>query len=260
MGKKIRRIIMGMLLIIFIGSTGVILYTKQQYRVSEELYSQASEQYTVRTEETGADTGRGEPASAPVMVDFDALQAENEDIIGWIYCEGTPIDYLVVQGPDNDYYLRRSYDGVHSTAGTIFIDANNRENFADCNTIVYGHNMKNGSMFAVLSSWQEQMFYEEHPIIWFLTPKRDYKIVLLSGRTVSAHSDVYMIYKEPCEEFDAYVQDALAQSDFQPVMEPEGEGNYVLLSTCSYVFDDARYVLLGQLVPAESAGGKRIVE
>ena len=69
-----------------------------------------------------------------------------------------------------------------------------------------------------------------------------------------------MIYKEPCEEFDAYVQDALAQSDFQPVMEPEGEGNYVLLSTCSYVFDDARYVLLGQLVPAESAGGKRIVE
>ena len=122
MDRRIRRIAAGILLVIFLGSTGVILYTKHQYRVSEDLYSQASDRYTVRMEEPEVQDGE---ALAPVVVDFDLLQEENEDIVGWIYCEGTPLDYLVVQGPDNDYYLRRSYDGVHSTAGTIFIDANN---------------------------------------------------------------------------------------------------------------------------------------
>lgn len=257
MGKKIRWIATGVLLLVFLGSTGVILYTRHQYRVSEELYSRASNRYTVRMEELKTQDG---DALAPVVVDFDLLRAENEDIVGWIYCEGTPLDYLVVQGPDNDYYLRRSYDGVHSTAGTIFIDASNRPDFADCNTIIYGHNMKNGSMFAVLSDWAEQEFYEEHPVIWILTPEQDYQMVLKSGYTVSAHSDTYTIYPEACEEFDSYLADAMERSDFEPVQGDKGEGHYVLLSTCSYVFDDARYVLLGELVPADSAGGKRIVE
>ena len=77
---------------------------------------------------------------------------------------------------------------------------------------------------------------------------------------MSAHSDTYTIYPEACEEFDDYLADAQERSNFEPVQGPEGEGHYALLSTCSYVFDDARYVLLGELVPADSAGGKRIVE
>ena len=257
MGKKIRRIIMAALLVVFLGSTAVILYVQRQYRISEELYSQASGQYTVSVqEEPDAD----QQTSAPIQVDFDALRAENADVVGWIYCEGTPIDYPVVQCADNDYYLHRSYDGSYSASGAIFTDANNRAGFVDCNTIIYGHHMKNGSMFACLSEWEEQEFYEEHPVIWFLTPERDYQIVLKSGYTVSAHSDTYTIYPEACEEFDDYLADAQERSNFEPVQGPEGEGHYALLSTCSYVFDDARYVLLGELVPADSAGGKRIVE
>ena len=93
MGKKIRRIIMAALLVVFLGSTAVILYVQRQYRISEELYSQASGQYTVSMqEEPDADS----QTSAPIQVDFDALRAENADVVGWIYCEGTPIDYPVV--------------------------------------------------------------------------------------------------------------------------------------------------------------------
>lgn len=253
MGKKIRRVIMAALLIIFLGSTAVILYVQRQYRISEELYSQASGQYTVKVQE---DTLSGEAALAPIQVDFDALRAENPDVVGWIYCEGTPIDYLVVQGEDNDYYLHRSYDGAYSTSGTIFIDANNQAGLMDCNTIIYGHHMKNGSMFASLEAWADQEFYEEHPVVWYLTPDRDYRIVLQSGYTTSAHSETYTIYPDPGEEFDRYVEEVLAGSDFQPLLQPEGTGKYVLLSTCAYVFDDARYVLFGELVPADSAGGK----
>ena len=257
MGKKIRRIIMAALLVVFLGSTAVILYVQRQYRISEELYSQASGQYTVSMqEEPDAD----QQTSAPIQVDFDALRAENADVVGWIYCEGTPIDYPVVQCADNDYYLHRSYDGSYSASGAIFTDANNRAGFVDCNTIIYGHHMKNGSMFACLSEWEEQEFYEEHPVIWLLTPEQDYRIVLLSGCTTSAHADIYTIYPESCEESDLYVEQVLAQSDFQPVLQPEGTGRHVLLSTCAYVFDDARYVLFGELVPADSAGGRRIRE
>lgn len=258
MKKRIRRVLTVVFLLISVGSLGVVLYTKQQYRVSEDLYSRASVQYTSRTEEGTAETAEApgedpDTVSPPIQVDFDALLAENEDIVGWIYCEGTPIDYLVVQGTDNDYYLRRSYDGVHSMAGTIFIDANNQPGFADCNTIIYGHNMKNGSMFAVLSRWAEQEFYEEHPVIWFLTPRRNYQIVLLGGCTTSAYSDVYTIYPQSCEEFDCYVQDIMAASDFRSEAETEEGAHYAVLSTCSYVFDNARYILLGKLVPADSA-------
>ena len=115
-------------------------------------------------------------------------------------------------------------------------------------------------MFASLSMWAEQEFYEEHPVIWLLTPEQDYRIVLQSGCTTSAHADLYTIYPDPCEEYDRYVEKVLAGSDFQPAFQPEGTGRYVLLSTCAYVFDDARYVLFGELVPADSAGGKQIGE
>lgn len=256
MGKKIRRVMMAVLLVIFLSSMAVILYVQREYRISEKLYSQASGQYTARVEEAGEDTVSGLPSAAPIEVDFDALLAENADVVGWIYCEDTPIDYLVVQGSDNDYYLKRSYDGAYSAAGTIFIDANNQAGLADCNTIIYGHHMKNGSMFASLEEWADQEFYEEHPVIWYLTPERNYRIVLQSGCTTSAHAEIYTIYAEPGEEFDHYVEYVLAKSDFQPIFQLEGTGHYVMLSTCAYVFDDARYVLFGELVPADSAGGK----
>lgn len=166
----------------------------------------------------------------------------------------------MVQGADNDYYLKHSYDGAYSASGTVFVDAGNRPGFADCNTVVYGHNMKNGSMFACLSRWADQEFYEAHPVIWLLTPQQDYQIVLLGGCTTSAHADVYTIYPEACGEFDGYVEQMLERSDFRPLPRPEGTGRYVLLSTCAYVFEDARYILFGELVPVGSAGGRQIME
>ena len=250
MKKKVFRVVFALLLIVFIGSVGGILFILKQYKDNDKLYAQAAEDYT--------EPSAGE--AAPIVVDFEALKAVNEDVVGWIYCEGTPIDYPVVQCADNDYYLHRSYDGSYSASGAIFTDANNRAGFVDCNTIIYGHHMKNGSMFACLSEWEEQEFYEEHPVIWLLTPEQDYRVDLFSGCTTSAHADIYTIYPESCEESDLYVEKVLAQSDFQPVLQPEGTGRHVLLSTCAYVFDDARYVLFGELVPADSAGGRRIRE
>lgn len=189
--------------------------------------------------------------SCPIKVDFDALLAENEDVVGWLYCEDTNIHYPVVQGKDNDYYLHHGYDRKESRAGAIFVDAENRPGFADSNTILYGHHMKNGSMFAHLADFADQEFFDAHPVMWLLTPEQTFKVELLGGYLTSADSDSYTIFTGACEEFDEYLEGAAADSDVQAETETPCDGRYIMLSTCEYDFADARYVLHGRLVPAE---------
>ena len=270
MGKWIRRVIMLVLLAVFLYSAGTVAVILYQYHVTDELYADIASKYTGQgggtsggpeeadggQESSGADNGSDtERETAPITVDFEGLRAANADVTGWIYCEDTPINYPVVHGADNDYYLRHSYDGADSASGSIFVEAENSKNFADANTIIYGHHMKNGSMFASLDQWADQEYYEAHSVMWLLTPQQDYKIILLSGYTTAAGSDSYMIFTDSCEEMDAYLAKCREMSDFQADMETDGEARYVLLSTCAYVFDNARYVLHGMLVPVDSAGG-----
>lgn len=285
MKKWIIRIIMLAVLAVFLFSVTSIVVVMRQYEESDQLYSRIAEQYTTYTsgaseggQEAGAQDGSWTAAGSgtaagpgtaagsgtaaglgtgdapPIAVDFQGLKTVNGDVCGWIYCEGTPIDYPVVQGEDNALYLRHNYEGSYNTAGSIFVEASNRPGFADSNTIIYGHHMKNGSMFACLDHWADQAFYEAHPVMWLLTPEQDYKIVLFSGYTTSATSDTYTIFQGPGGELDDYLARCREQSDFRADVEPDGEGRYVLLSTCAYVFDNARYVLHGMLVPVDSAG------
>lgn len=238
---------MAVLLVIFIGSVSVIGFVMKQYRDNDRIYAQASEEFTKTNEDSGGET-------APKVVDFDALLKVNPEVVGWIYCEGTVIDYPVLKGGDNKFYLSHTYEKEYSVSGSIFADAHNRPGFVDANTILYGHHMKNDSMFATLENWQDQQYYEEHPVMWLLTPERDYKIELFSGYMTSARADTYTMIQEPGAEMDAYLEKAASQSAFQSDVEIDGKSRYVLLSTCAYVFDNARAVLHGKLTPVESAG------
>ncbi len=260
MKKIIIRTIMAVLLILFVGSIGAILLILKQYRDDEEVYGQAAVRFTLENDQKEEAKGEGGKEDIPpITVDFEALKAVNGDVAGWIYCEDTVIDYPVLQGTDNDYYLHHTYDGKSSISGSIFADANNRPDFADSNTVIYGHHMKNKSMFATISNWAEQDYYEEHPVMWLLTPRQDYKIVLFSEYTTSAYSDTYVMYPEACPEMDEYLKRAAQSSNFQSDIQTNGEltgdAHYVLLSTCAYVFDNARDVLHGKLVPVNSIGG-----
>lgn len=256
MAKTIRRIIMALLAVIFIGSCAYILITLYRYKKSDEIYAGAVDKYITagdKNSEKEADKSSADSAeSAPISVDFEELQKISPDIVGWIYCEDTVINYPVVKGSDNDYYLHHAYDGTYSASGAIFIDADNADDFQDSNTIIYGHHMKNGSMFATLSNWQKQEYYDEHPVMWLLTPTQNYKIILFSGYTTSAYSDTYKIFREPGEEFTQYIINSAKYSSFSmPETELYADAKYVLLSTCAYVFDNARSVIHGMLVPVE---------
>lgn len=280
MGKGIRRAVMAAALVLFlfsIISMGNILYNRGR---DEALYREAQESYTAFVGESGetkTETGKsatehngvsGEGSSggpgekaygdseagkerAPLVVDFAKLQAENEEVQGWIYCEGTPINYPVVKGEDNSFYLNHSYDGKESASGAIFMDVSNRSGFADANSILYGHHMKNGSMFAGLEKWADQEYYEEHPQMWLLTPEGDYRIVLFAGYTTRSDSETYTIFTDFCPEMEEYLKKCMEKSDFRADLEKAGQ-KFVVLSTCAYSFEEARYVLHGILVPVEA--------
>lgn len=115
-----------------------------------------------------------DPARAPaeVLPAYRALWEQNQDLVGWLRIDGTDIDYPVVQRPDdNDYYLRRGFDGLYAPGGTLFLDArcDPGPDGATANWLVYGHNMTDGSMFGTLARYADEAFWREHPAFTFDT-------------------------------------------------------------------------------------------
>ncbi|MBO5556849.1 MAG: class B sortase [Oscillospiraceae bacterium] len=264
---RIRRVLMVLLAVIFLASAGTILVVRRQYRLSRELYEGAAAQFTAQTAAgnwTSRPGGNGESEEGkedaadlpPISVDFEALHAVNPDVIGWIYCPDTIINYPILHGYTNDTYLYVSYNKEPSNSGSIFAEAGNQPDFSDFNTILYGHHMQDGSMFASLEEWIKQDYFDEHPVMWLLTPERDYKLILFSAYTTSAFSDTYTIFQEPGEALNNYLRMAVGQSAVQEDITLYSEAHYVVMSTCAYVFDYARSVVHGMMVPVDSAGGK----
>lgn len=186
--------------------------------------------------------------TAPVEVDFVTLLETNSDVVGWLYCPDSQINLPLVQGTDNAKYLHTRLDGTGSASGTLFLDYQNAGNFSDVNTVIYGHNMKNGTMFAGLLKYWSEDYYDTHPDMWLLTPGGDYRVELLAGFVTYANAPIYAIDAEP-EEVVELVENAMAQSSFRTGAELSPEDRFLTMSTCSYEFDEARYVIIGRLVP-----------
>ena len=205
--------------------------------------------------DTGADatqtpsTSEQEPEPEPVKisVNFDALLKDNDDVVGWLYCEDTAINYPVVQGKDNNEYLRADLNGKYLVSGTLFVDYRNGEIGTDRNYIIYGHNMKNGTMFGSLVKYKKQAYYDTHPTITYLTPEGNYTIELIAGLVVHRNDLIYQA-NPPQSEWDAYLANALKNSTFNSGLTFEEGDILITLSTCSYEYDNARYVVIGRLV------------
>ena len=189
--------------------------------------------------------------TSPISVDFDTLKEANDDVIGWLYCEDTPINYPVLQSDDNSYYLRRLVNGEWNIAGSLFMDYRNNLSNNDWNTVIYGHNMKNDSMFGTLPEYRNQDYYEQHPVMYFLTPEADYKIELIAGFVTPSDSALYDVYLS--ESYRTSLYDELFKlSDFQAnEYFFEKDVQLLTVSTCSYEYETARYVVVGKMIPVE---------
>lgn len=193
------------------------------------------------------------PETAPITVDFDALTAEYPDLVAWLYGPDTDINYPVVQAADNKYYLRRLPDGTGNSAGTIFMDYRNAADLSDGNTLLYGHNMRNGSMFGSLKKYRAQDYYEAHPVFYLLTPEGDYRAEIFAAFAISASGALFDL-SDPAASRAAVLRSATYSNNIQSDVKVEEGARIVTLSTCTYD-DSARYVVLAVLRPLDPAAG-----
>ena len=196
-------------------------------------------------EENESQSGEREPDLRWPAVDFDALSEINPDIVAWIYIEDTEINYPVVQGTDNQYYLKRLFNGKWNGSGCIFLDSRNSPDLSDRHSIIYGHHMKNGTMFSSLTQYKKQEFYQAHPTILLITPEQNIRVEIFAGYVANVKDDAWEIALEPDTKFEAWLEAARSRSCFESDMIPAVTDRIVTLSTCSYEFDNARFVLLG---------------
>lgn len=236
--KKIIKII---LLIICLGVFTYSAYNIYKYiseeNANEELNGELIDNVITETSDNN------EKKLIPFNVDFSLLQKENKDVVGWIYSESTPINYPVVQSMDNEYYLHRLINGEYNSSGSIFMDYRNNPNLEDSNTIIYGHNMKNDLMFGTLQEYKSQEYYESHKEIYYFTPEKNYKIELFSGYTISVDSDIYNLSTINDEK----KEELISKSDFKSDVNINEDDKIITLSTCSYDYEGARYIVMGIL-------------
>ena len=178
-------------------------------------------------------------------VDFDALLAVNEDVVGWIYMENSPIDYPIVQGEDNLEYVKKLVNGSYNSAGSIFMDYRNAADFSDRHTIIYGHRMNNNSMFGTIVNYKDQKWYDEHPRCFIMTEEENYVVEFFSGCVMSVTGEAWDLDFESDEEFNKWVARAKARSEFECDVVPEAGERIITLSTCNRTNGYTRFVLLG---------------
>lgn len=159
-----------------------------------------------------------------VQIDFDGLRAINEDIVAWIQIPGIGVDYPVVQGEDNEYYLHYTFERKANIAGSIFLDCRNRADFTDRKVILYGHNMQDGSMFSGLGKYQDDSFREEQGRVILYLPDRTLECKVIECKQVSVQDSVYEIMEK--EKMNAPEQ--------------------IILSTCSHS-SEMRLILILQI-------------
>ena len=232
------------------------IYT--EYKKGTDEYNQIEEMaVTERDADSGEAAGPNAQLKPPIEVDFDKLKSVNEDVVGWIYVDALPdISYPIVKGKDNQTYLHQTYEKNYNFAGTIFVDYENSGDFSDCNTLVYGHNMKNGSMFGHLKKFREDdKLYKQDKYFWILTPERNYRYEIISAYTTGVNSDTYTLFKGPGEEFEKYLETIKGYSEIQTDdTDLTIKDKIVTLSTCTGN-ESTRFVVQGKRVDAEDADG-----
>ena len=243
-----------------LAAIGILLFSYKQAsegydRLAREARAAAPTVQTVPVMETVEETQvESQPVLVDIPINFDFLRGENEDIIGWIMVDGTMIDYPILYDTTyNLYYLSHNYEGTSTGYGSIFVLGENSSDFSDFNTVVYGHNMLDGRMFAQLHKFRDKTFFDSHGQIVIYTPDRQltYQVFAAYRRD---NLDIIANNDFSTEELrEQYIESIYAQTElalFNPAYEVTASDRIITLSTC--IGNAAyRYVVQGVLVSEE---------
>ncbi|MBC1819157.1 class B sortase [Listeria welshimeri] len=185
-----------------------------------------------------------------VRNELKSLQKLNIDMAGWLTIADTEIDYPILQSTDNDYYLHHNYKNEKARAGSIFKDYRNTNEFLDKNTIIYGHNMKDGSMFADLRKYLDKDFFKAHPTFSYESGLTNYKVEIFS--VYETTTDFYYIETDfpGKQDFADYLEKVQQQSIYKSNVKVSSKDRIITLSTCDTEkdYEKGRMVIQGKLV------------
>ena len=276
LGDVIRLIVMLAALAVFLYSGYTLYGFYKVYKKSSDEYDNLENSYAVDQEQESENIDNledddalqsisgqevrtvledGEEKTLPVLknpIDFTQLLSVNSDIVGWLRIRALDISYPVVQGKDNDYYLHRTFEKTDNFAGCLFVNSYNMGDFTDQNTIIYGHNMKNGSMFGKLKNFSDPEVFKKSRYFWIFTPDFIYQYRIFSASVVDKTGLTYQISFTD-DEFDQFISRAYSNSvvDNQGVTVTK-EDRIVTLSTCTGD-DSTRFVVMGKLAQIYAA-------
>lgn len=181
-------------------------------------------------------------------IDIEALQEINPEIVGWIVIPDTPVDYPLLEDDNNSYYLKHTYDHTYSDFGSIFIDCNCT--FLDFNTVIYGHNTKNDSMFGSLKKYKDEAYYKNHPNIYILYKGMEKKYEIISALTVEVTDPAYQFSQKDIHLSKLWLEALIERSEVQTLnKEPiTGEEKIITLSTCTSRTRTERFIVIAKEV------------
>lgn len=247
--KQTKHYIQIMFVVIFIISICTIIYYFYNANKEKQEYKEVLNNIEIEKEQvTEQRTER--------MLQVEELKKKNQDIVGWIEIEGTNINYPVLQGTDNQYYMKHTYNKENSKDGSIFLDKNYDWNIPSSNLLLYGHNNKNGTMFQNLLKYKDESFYKEHSNIRFTTIDDDCQYEIISAFLSRVYYEdeqnvfryYYFINANDETEYNNYIEESKKASLYDTGKSAEYGEQLLTLSTCSYHTEDGRFVVVAKKV------------
>ena len=267
MKKSIRLSLTGLLALIFLLSMTQLLTQQQENAAGSSSYGDAIALATSKIPLSDSPPPATVPPQTPEILqwvpapldeadphiqtmaelDLEALGEVNPDVVGWIMIPDTQINYPLLQGADNEYYLNRTWEGRKNSVGSIFLEHLNRPDLTDFNTIIYGHNMKNGSMFAGLHAYRYQKHFDSHPYVYLRTDTGTYRYEIFAAYRADVEGSTYALHFPEEGYRAAFLQDALEASVIETGVQPEVNDRILTLSTCSGAGYSTRWVVQARL-------------
>lgn len=208
--------------------------------------------------ESGSEQSVSETVKAPVdiPIDFEELWKTNTDVYAWITIPGTNVDYPILQNEDNEYYLNHTWDKKEYRAGSIYTETYNKKDFSDPNTLIYGHRMYAGDMFAALQNFAQADFFDQNRVFYIYTPKKimTYEIIAAVPFGEEHLLFAYDFTKE--SEMQRFFDDVFSVVDFRAstlenVSFDAAQDKLVTLSTCLKGNSNKRFLVIGKLINVE---------
>jgi len=253
--KKLRLLLLIVLLGIFIYSGGNLAFYLYDGYTSNNLNDRLKKQYVTAIEAAEINSEGisedDEGGAAALMQQHQALYEQrfaslreiNSEIVGWISIADTSIDYPVVQHSDNDYYLDHNIERSRSSRGAIFMDYRNERMTEDPHIVIYGHHMKDGSMFSQLYNYKDEQYFHEHSLITLDTLEQPTTWQIVSAYVYSPQHQFFQLQYGSEQEHNDYLQQIMAASLYDTGLEITAEDQLLTLVTCTYEISDARFIV-----------------